>query len=104
LVSGLADLRVTIIGDRVMSAALDLRKVDYQLDVRLNQQAYERHNLPAHMQHKLLLLMRQLELEYSAIDLRETPPGDYVFFEVNPAGQFLFVEHACKLPISEALA
>lgn len=26
---------------------VDLEKFDYQLDVRLNQQAYERHDLPA---------------------------------------------------------
>jgi glutathione synthase/RimK-type ligase-like ATP-grasp enzyme len=48
--------------------------------------------------------MRRLGLEYGAIDLRLTPDGDYVFFEVNPGGQFLFVEHACGLPISAALA
>jgi glutathione synthase/RimK-type ligase-like ATP-grasp enzyme len=48
--------------------------------------------------------MRRLGLEYGAIDLRLTPDGEYVFFEVNPAGQFLFVEHACGLPISAALA
>ncbi len=53
---------------------------------------------------KLLMLMRRLGLEYGAIDLRLTPDGEYVFFEVNPAGQFLFVEHACGLPISAALA
>lgn len=104
LIPGVADLRVTIVGDEVFSAAVDLRKVDYQLDVRLNQQAYERHDLPADIQARLLSLMRRLGLEYGAIDLRRTPNGEYVFFEVNPAGQFLFVEHACKLPISESLA
>jgi hypothetical protein len=87
-----------------MPAAVDLRKMEYQLDVRLNQQAYERHDLPVEVQQKLLLLMRRIGLEYGAIDLRLRPDGQYVFFEVNPAGQFLFVEHACKLPISDVLA
>jgi glutathione synthase/RimK-type ligase-like ATP-grasp enzyme len=104
LVPGALDLRVTIVGDEVMAAAVDLRKVDYQLDVRLNQQAYERHDLPPEMSDKLLRLMRRLGLEYGAIDLRMTPEGEYVFFEVNPAGQFLFVERACQLPISEVMA
>jgi hypothetical protein len=48
--------------------------------------------------------MRGLGLEYGAIDLRLTPDGEYVFLEVNPAGQFLFVEHACGLPVSRVLA
>jgi glutathione synthase/RimK-type ligase-like ATP-grasp enzyme len=104
LVPGAADLRVTIIGDEIFPAAVDIDKMEYKLDVRLNQQAYERHQLPADVAAKLLELMRRLGLEYGAIDLRLTPDGEYVFFEVNPAGQFLFVEHACGLPISAALA
>ena len=104
LVPGVADLRVTVIGSEIFAAAVDLEKMEYKLDVRLNQQAYEAHDLPPAVGEKLLLLMRRLGLEYGAIDLRLTPDGDYVFFEVNPAGQFLFVEYACGLPISAALA
>lgn len=104
LIPGVADLRVTVIGSDLFAAAVDLRKMEYKLDVRLNQQAYERHDLPPVVAEKLLMLMRRLGLEYGAIDLRLTPDGEYVFFEVNPAGQFLFVEHACELPISAALA
>lgn len=104
LVRGAADLRVTIIGEDIFPAAVDVAKMEYKLDVRLNQQAYEKHALPNKVGEKLLQLMRRLGLEYGAIDLRLTPDGDYVFFEVNPAGQFLFVEHACGLPISAALA
>ncbi len=104
LVPGAADLRVTIIGSEIFPAAVSLDRMEYKLDVRLNQQAYERHALPPAVGEKLLALMRSLGLEYGAIDLRLTPDGDYVFFEINPAGQFLFVEHACGLPISGALA
>ena len=104
LVPGAADLRVTVIGDEIFPAAVDLSKMEYKLDVRLNQQAYEKHDLPPTVATKLLQLMRELGLEYGAIDLRLTPDGEYVFFEVNPAGQFLFVEHACGHPISAAMA
>jgi glutathione synthase/RimK-type ligase-like ATP-grasp enzyme len=104
LVPGVADLRVTVIGTEIFAAAADLGKLEYKLDVRLNQQAYDKHELPAATREKLLMLMRRLGLEYGAIDLRLTPEGEYVFFEVNPAGQFLFVEHACGHPIAAALA
>lgn len=104
LIPGALDLRVTVIGEELFAAAVDLSKVDYQLDVRLNQQAYERHTLPAEVAQRLLTLMRRLGLEYGAIDLRLTPGGEYCFFEVNPAGQFLFVERSCQLAISDALA
>jgi hypothetical protein len=71
---------------------------------RRNQHAYERHDLPAEVGEKLLAPMRRLGLEYGTIDLRLTPDGEYVFFEVNPAGQFLFVEHVCGLPVRRVLA
>ena len=103
LVPGAADLRVTVIGDEVLPAAVDIRKMEYKLDVRLNQQEYERHDLPAEVTAKLLGLMRVLGLEYGAIDLRLTPEGEYVFFEVNPAGQFLYVERSSGQPITAAL-
>lgn len=104
LVPGAMDLRVTVVGNELLSGAVDLGKVEYKLDVRLNQQSYVPHELPDTVAGQLLELMRTLGLEYGAIDLRLTPEGEYVFFEVNPAGQFLFLEHAAGLPVSTVLA
>jgi hypothetical protein len=33
-----------------------------------------------------------------------TPDGKYVFFEINPNGQYLWIEDITKAPISEAIA
>ncbi len=100
LVPGIADVRVTVIGDEILPAAIDLD----QLGMRSNRRIYRRHDIPIDLQQKLLLLMRRTGLEYGVIDLRLKPDGEYVFFEINPAGHFLFVEHACQLPISDILA
>ncbi len=99
-VPGVADIRVTVIGDEILPAAMDLDP----LGMRSNRQIYRRHDIPVEIQQKLILLMRRTGLEYGAIDLRLKPDGEYVFFEINPAGYFLFVEHACQLPISDILA
>ena len=48
--------------------------------------------------------MRRFGLEYGAIDLRLTPDGRYVFLELNPAGQFLYIEQMTGQPITAALA
>jgi glutathione synthase/RimK-type ligase-like ATP-grasp enzyme len=99
------DLRITAIGDRLFPAEADAQKGEYQVDVRLNTGLpYRRHELPADIQEKLLRFMRRLGLEYGAIDMRLTPEGEYVFFEVNPAGQFLYVEMATGMKIAAALA
>ena len=49
-------------------------------------------------------LMRRLGLVYGAIDMRLTPRGDYVFLEINPAGQWLFIEAHSAQPITATIA
>ncbi|MEZ4584774.1 MAG: hypothetical protein R2909_00025 [Gemmatimonadales bacterium] len=99
-----ADLRLTVIGDEIFAAEAAMDQSQYPVDVRLNNIPYQPHQLPDEVGEKVLALMRRLGLEYGAIDFRLTPDGDYVFLEINPAGQFLYVEHATGLPISAALA
>ncbi|HEX8894260.1 MAG TPA: hypothetical protein VF783_13095 [Terriglobales bacterium] len=65
---------------------------------------FEKHVLPSGVENRLLLLMRRMGLEYGAIDLRLTPEGKYVFLEINPAGQFLWIEEATGQKISDAIA
>jgi D-alanine-D-alanine ligase-like ATP-grasp enzyme len=60
--------------------------------------------LPFETAAKLRELMARLGLTYGAIDLRLTPEGRYVFLEINPAGQFLYIEQATGQPIAAALA
>jgi glutathione synthase/RimK-type ligase-like ATP-grasp enzyme len=48
--------------------------------------------------------MQMLGLEYGAIDLRLTREGRYVFFEINPAGEFLYIEEMTGQKISATLA
>jgi len=104
-IEAVADLRITAIGNDFYAASTDLRQVEYPLDVRLNLDArYEPHQLPAAIEDKLRALMNTLGLEYGAIDLRLTPDGRYVFLEINPAGQFLYVEMMTGQKIAAALA
>ena len=104
-VPAVADLRVTAVGGTFFAAAADVRKADYPQDVRMNLDAkYAAHDLPAEIIAKLRQLMQRLGLVYGAIDLRLTPDGRYVFLEINPAGQFLYIENATGQPIAAALA
>lgn len=104
-VPAIADLRVTIIGDEIFAAAVDLRDLEYAIDVRLNlNPRYVIHRLPVEVTAKLHALMHKLDLVYGAIDLRLTEDGRYVFLEINPAGQFLYVEEQTGQPIAQALA
>ena len=104
-VDAVADLRVTVIGDQIYTAAADPRGGEYPVDFRFNMNLkWQPHQLPSKVEEQLHKLMHRLGLEYGAIDLRLTPEGQYVFLEINPAGQFLWIELETGQRISEALA
>ena len=100
-----ADIRVTAIGDELFAAAADVRTASYPTDVHLNLDVvYVAHRLPESVAAQLRRMMNELGLRYGAIDLRLTPDGRYVFLEINPAGQFLYIEQATGQKIAAALA
>ncbi|MBI4876326.1 MAG: alpha-L-glutamate ligase [Acidobacteria bacterium] len=101
-----ADLRVTVVGRKIFAAAIDARATDYPVDFRmsLGQARTEAAELPPAVSERLLALMDRLGLVYGAIDLRRTPEGEYVFLEINTAGEFLFIEERTSQPIARAVA
>jgi hypothetical protein len=48
--------------------------------------------LPQEILAQLQLLRTTLKLNSGAVDLRETPDGTIYFLEINPTGQFLFLD------------
>lgn len=100
------DLRITVIGEDVFAAAIDARATSYPVDMRMvvGEAEVTPVQLPREVSDGLLALHRSLGLRYGAVDMRRTDDGGYLFLEVNPAGQWLFVERLTGLPISQALA
>jgi hypothetical protein len=100
------DLRVTVIGREVFAAAIHSQETAYTVDCRMDigRARMEAVDLPEAVRGQLFALMDSLGLVYGAIDLRLKPDGTYVFLEVNPAGQFLFIEAVTGQPIARTLA
>jgi glutathione synthase/RimK-type ligase-like ATP-grasp enzyme len=100
------DLRITAVGDRLFPCEIDARNTSYPADMRMvvGESVVQPAELPAGLHDTLMALQRRLGLYYGAIDMRRTPDGEYVFFEVNPAGQWLFVERLTGMPIGQAVA
>lgn len=103
------ELRTIIVGKQVFTAAVDsqaLQKARHdwrKQGVALLNEWYT-HNLPQDVENKLLKLMNYFGLNYGAIDIILTPDDRYVFLEVNPVGEFFWLERCPGLPISEAIA
>jgi MvdD family ATP-grasp ribosomal peptide maturase len=103
------ELRTTIVGKRVFTAAVDsqaLTKAEYdwrRQGIALLD-AWEPYQLPEDVESKLLQLMAEFGLNYGAIDILLTPDNRHVFLEVNPVGEFFWLERCPGLPISQAIA
>ncbi len=100
------DVRATVVGDEIYAAAIDARGSPLPHDFRpvFDAVPVERCELPAAVASGVRELVAGLGLRYAAIDLRRRDDGEHFFLEVNPGGQWLFVEERTGLPISEAIA
>jgi MvdD family ATP-grasp ribosomal peptide maturase len=103
------ELRVTIVGKQIFCAAVDSQKLDNaKLDWRKEGvallDAWFPYDLPEDVATKLLRFMAYFGLNYGAIDIIVTTDDRYVFLEVNPVGEFFWLELYAGLPISHAIA
>ncbi|MBD3886019.1 MvdD family ATP-grasp ribosomal peptide maturase [Phormidium tenue FACHB-886] len=103
------ELRVTVVGKQVFTASVDSQRLQKaQQDWRRQGIAlikdWQPYQLPASVEAKLLKLMDFFGLNYGAIDIIVTPDNRHVFLEVNPVGEFFWLEQHPGLPISQAIA
>jgi len=100
------DLRIIAVGDQLYTAEIDARNTEYPVDMRMviGESKIKPIELPSKVKKALLDLQKRLGLVYGAIDVRRTDDGEYYFLEVNPAGQWMFVETLTGLPISQSIA
>jgi MvdC family ATP-grasp ribosomal peptide maturase len=102
------ELRVAWVAGEVFTGALDASGTSRgQIDWRRaapEECRWQRGELPDEVASGLRSLMSELGLLFGAVDLICTPAGEYVFLEVNPAGEWGMLERDLNLPIADAIA
>ena len=103
------EIRATVVGQRVMCAAIDSQVStrathDWRRDGVRMIDDWQPYQLPPEVEEKILRLMDYFSLNYGAIDIILTPDGRHVFLELNPCGEFFWLERSPGLPISDAIA
>ena len=101
------ELRITIVGKEIFPCAIYSQEADaaHRVDWRGDPYAirHEAFALPSDIEEKCLALMDALGLQFGCIDMIVTPDNEYVFLEINPWGQWLWVQQLTSMPITEAL-
>ena len=103
-----SDIRVTVIGNDVFAAEiLSQSQESSNVDWRATDDPdleHRPHELPSTLVRQCLSLVSNLGLAFGALDFALTPDGTYVFFEINPNGEWLWLEDQLGLPISDRIA
>ncbi|WP_439674993.1 ATP-grasp ribosomal peptide maturase [Embleya sp. MST-111070] len=100
------EVRLTVVGDRFFAveihAGSEAARVDWRSDY--SSLTYELTVVPKNVRRRLTAFMAHFGLVFGAFDFIVTPGGEWRFLEVNPNGQWSWIEHKTGAPISRAIA
>lgn len=102
------ELRVTVVHDKVFAVEIHSQdctnaKIDWRR-ANIKDVPHKLHKIPQNISEKCLALVKNLGLEFGALDLIRRHDGEYVFLEINPNGQYGWLEDTIGPQISEYIA
>ena len=102
------ELRITVVGQDVHCAAIysqasERSSIDWRRYDLVNT-PYKPYTLPPLLKDRILQFMAELGLVFGCLDFIVTPDDKFVFLEINPNGQWLWVEKLTGVPIAESIA
>lgn len=100
------EVRLTVVDDRLLAARLTARSPDAHTDWRSDYDAvdYAATDVPPAVAAAVHTLLGTLGLRFAAMDFAVRPDGEWVFLDLNPNGQWGWIEHETGLPVCAALA
>jgi hypothetical protein len=105
-VSKAYEVRVVVIGDHMTAAAIHAGTAEAYVDWRTDYDAltYELVEPPRDVVTGIWTLMGKLDLVYGALDFVVSPDGEWTFLEINPSGQYGWIESRTGAPLTTQLA
>ncbi len=104
----LCDLRVTIIGGTVFSVAIESQSGEAsKIDWRRGNPGELKHKvceMPTFVVEKCKEMLKMLGLHFGAFDFVLSTENEHFFLELNPSGQFAWIEKLTGLPLLDTLS
>lgn len=95
-------IRLTVVDGVMLAARIESAYLDWRRDIA--QCSYHRVETPDEVANAVRALLARLRLRFAAIDFAVDDDDRWWFLEVNPNGQWLWIEEATGLPISANIA
>lgn len=98
------ELRVTVVGEKVFSSGVNSQLFENtRTDWRKGKQEFFKVEIPIDIEEKCKLIVKELGLQFGAIDIIKDTNGNYIFLEINPNGQWAWIENETGLKISDSI-
>ena len=102
-----ADIRVTIVGEKIFAAQILSQACEETVtDWRCGEHQeldYQPIDLPDEIENNCIQLTHEFNLNFGAIDLVLDKNEEYYFLEINPNGQWAWIQNRLGFKISDAL-
>lgn len=96
------EIRATFVGELVFCVKiLSSNKVDWRDENSTN--TYELIDMPIEIYDQCIKLMSLFEIDFGAFDFIVDDKDNWIFLEINPNGQWLWLENELNLNISEKI-
>lgn len=102
------ELRVTIVGQKIFPVKIDSQKnfqtvIDWRNPEFIDKLHYEIIDFPEALAKNCLTMLNKLDLSFGAFDFAINKTGEILFLEINPNGQWYWLEDLTSAPISDAI-
>lgn len=98
------ELRVTVVDGRFFSAKVNSQlDSETMVDWRRKNLKFEPCSIPDELGLKCQAMLKRLNISFGAFDFIKARNGEYYFLEINPNGQWAWIEMDTGLMISEAI-
>ena len=100
-IEGTRHVRLNCFGEQMYAALIETDELDWRPDLRV---PISRWPVPEDVRRQVSSVLCQMGLRMGVVDLKLTRDGEPVWLEVNPQGQFLFLEPLTGEPLTEHFA
>lgn len=98
------ELRITVVGEKIFVAGVNSQTDEVtKVDWRKGELKFYETEIPINIRTMCIELVKKLDLKFGAIDIIKDKKGNFIFLEINPNGQWVWIENETGLKISEAL-
>jgi glutathione synthase/RimK-type ligase-like ATP-grasp enzyme len=101
LISGSRHLRVNCFGETCHAFGLETDQLDWRVPLATNVRPVD---IDTELSRLVVALVARLGLRMGVLDVKLTGDGQPVFLEVNPQGQFLFLDGLCGTNLLKSFA